>query len=75
MSRISIIKQVLTSGDGMFMDEGGTFLHKGWIHLGKEKKVGLDLLWVMESFESQDLCLYHAHFGRTLWFCRGGRID
>lgn len=75
MSRISIIKQVLTSGDGMFMDEGGTFLQKGWIHFGKEKKVGLDLLWVMESFESQDLCLYHTHFGRTLWFCRGGGID
>ena len=35
MGRISIIKQVLTSGDGMFMDEGGTFLTKG-----KENRVG-----------------------------------
>lgn len=40
MGRISIIKQVLISGDGMFMDEGGTLLTEGLIRLGKEKKVG-----------------------------------
>lgn len=29
MGRISVIKQVLTSGDGMLTDEGGTLLTKG----------------------------------------------